>query len=118
MTDLSSPGITGVGSARVHTGFHFAYNAVANDVIAAVQSQISSRPSYTIVVTGMSMIYQIFCNDIMQLIRITIRALARRCGCINGRAIAQVRSPMQTSSFTHTVRPSDLHILAKDVVEQ
>ncbi|KAJ2930259.1 hypothetical protein H1R20_g6800, partial [Candolleomyces eurysporus] len=55
MTDLNSPGVTGVGSSRVHTGFHFAYNAVANDVITAVRGQLSSRPSYTVVVTGHSL---------------------------------------------------------------
>ncbi|KAF5338462.1 hypothetical protein D9611_013235 [Ephemerocybe angulata] len=55
MSPLQSPGITGVGDSYVHTGFLNAYNVVANDVVAAVKSQLASKPSYTVVVTGHSL---------------------------------------------------------------
>ncbi|KAG2016286.1 lipase [Coprinopsis cinerea AmutBmut pab1-1] len=55
MVPLKSTGITNVGDAHVHTGFQFAYNVVADDVISTVRNQYNSRSGYTIVVTGHSL---------------------------------------------------------------
>ncbi|KAG5640606.1 hypothetical protein DXG03_007951 [Asterophora parasitica] len=55
MTPLRSVGITNVGDAYVHTGFLFAYNVVANDVLSIVKGQVSAYPGYTVVVTGHSL---------------------------------------------------------------
>ncbi|KAG5636517.1 hypothetical protein H0H81_007743 [Sphagnurus paluster] len=52
LTPLKSAGITDVGSARVHTGFLFAYNVVANDVLNLVKGQLTAHPDYSLVVTG------------------------------------------------------------------
>lgn len=55
MTPLKSTGIAAVGDAYVHTGFLFAYNVVANDVLSIVKGQVAAYPGYTVVVTGHSL---------------------------------------------------------------
>ncbi|TFK19316.1 lipase [Coprinopsis marcescibilis] len=52
---LNTPGVTNNVKASVHTGFQFAYNAVASDVVSAVKSQVSANSAYTVVVTGHSL---------------------------------------------------------------
>ncbi|RDB16774.1 putative feruloyl esterase A [Hypsizygus marmoreus] len=55
MTPLKSTGITAVGDSYVHSGFLFAYNVVATDVLRIVKSQVAANPGYTVVVTGHSL---------------------------------------------------------------
>ncbi|KAJ3500410.1 hypothetical protein NMY22_g19269 [Coprinellus aureogranulatus] len=55
LTPLKSVGIADVGSAQVHTGFLEAYNYVASEVLSVVKSQLSSNPSYSVIVTGHSL---------------------------------------------------------------
>ncbi|KAG5653045.1 hypothetical protein H0H81_002562 [Sphagnurus paluster] len=52
LTPLKSAGITDAGSARVHAGFLFAYNVVANDLLNLVKGQATAYPGYSLVVTG------------------------------------------------------------------
>ncbi|KAF9556708.1 alpha/beta-hydrolase [Agrocybe pediades] len=55
MQPLKSTGLTSVGDSKVHTGFQFAYNVVADTVLKEVKAQISSYPSYKVVVAGHSL---------------------------------------------------------------
>jgi len=55
LTPLDIPDVTGVGEARVHTGFQKAYNAVANEVLALVEQQLDENPTFRVVVTGHSL---------------------------------------------------------------
>lgn len=52
LTPLSTPGVSNVGSAHVHTGFQKAYNFVTDEVQSLMKSQIDAYPSYKLVVTG------------------------------------------------------------------
>ncbi|KAJ6611121.1 Alpha/Beta hydrolase protein [Mycena sp. CBHHK59/15] len=42
-------------NSHVHAGFLAAYNSVADDVLATVQSQVANYPDYSTVVTGHSL---------------------------------------------------------------
>ncbi|KAG5653046.1 hypothetical protein H0H81_002563 [Sphagnurus paluster] len=55
LTPLKSTGINAVGDAHVHSGFLFAYNIVANDVLSIVKGQVAAYPNYSLVVTGHSL---------------------------------------------------------------
>ncbi|KAF5386020.1 hypothetical protein D9615_002529 [Tricholomella constricta] len=55
MSPLKSTGISNVGDAYVHTGFQYAYNVVANEVLAAVKGQLAAYPGYSVVTTGHSL---------------------------------------------------------------
>lgn len=44
-----------MGGVQVHFGFLTAYNSVATTVISAVQTQLASYPSYTIISLGHSL---------------------------------------------------------------
>jgi len=55
LVPLESPGMSGVGHARVHVGFLTAYNSVASHVISAMRSQLAAHPDYSVVVTGHSL---------------------------------------------------------------
>lgn len=57
LADYTSPGVPGslVGGVQVHYGFLTAYNSVAATVISAVQAQLVSYPSYTIISLGHSL---------------------------------------------------------------
>ncbi|KAF5387859.1 hypothetical protein D9615_000166 [Tricholomella constricta] len=50
-----SPGVSAPSGTLVHFGFLTAWNSVASDVIATVQSQLASHAGYTIVTTGHSL---------------------------------------------------------------
>ncbi|PPQ63693.1 hypothetical protein CVT24_004578 [Panaeolus cyanescens] len=52
---LSSTGLTGIKNEKVHSGFQFAYNVVADTVLKTVRSESAKYPSYRIVVTGHSL---------------------------------------------------------------
>ncbi|KAJ3505829.1 hypothetical protein NLJ89_g7212 [Agrocybe chaxingu] len=55
MRPLVSTGLTGVGDSYVHTGFLYAYNVVASDVLRIIKDQAAKYPSYTIISTGHSL---------------------------------------------------------------
>jgi putative lipase involved disintegration of autophagic bodies len=52
MTYLNTTGVVDVGDSKVHTGFLFAYNVVASNVLNTILAQVANYPSYKIVVTG------------------------------------------------------------------
>jgi surfactin synthase thioesterase subunit len=52
---LQSPELKDVGDAYVHAGFLEAYNSVALEVLHVIQTQLTLRPSYNIIVTGHSL---------------------------------------------------------------
>lgn len=52
MKPLKSVGITDIGDAHVHTGFLFAYNVVADNVLSIVKGELAAHPTYSVVITG------------------------------------------------------------------
>ncbi|KAH6897607.1 lipase [Coprinopsis sp. MPI-PUGE-AT-0042] len=52
---LETVGVTAIGGAEAHTGFQFAYNAVADEVLDTVRKEMAARPDFKIVVTGHSL---------------------------------------------------------------
>jgi len=52
---LETVGVAAIGGAEAHTGFQFAYNAVAGEVLDTVRKEMAARPDYKIVVTGHSL---------------------------------------------------------------
>jgi predicted lipase len=54
MSPLQAAGVDDVGDSYVHAGFLAAYNAVAYTVLAIIEAQVASYPSYKIVVVGHS----------------------------------------------------------------
>ncbi|KAF9050098.1 Alpha/Beta hydrolase protein [Panaeolus papilionaceus] len=55
MKPLSSTGLTNIKNEKVHSGFQFAYNVVADTVLKHAKTQSARYPSYRIVVTGHSL---------------------------------------------------------------
>lgn len=55
MKPLSSTGLTNIKNEKVHSGFQFAYNVVADTVLKHAKAQSARYPSYRIVVTGHSL---------------------------------------------------------------
>ena len=55
MVSFESQGVTNTNNSKVHSGFLSAFNSVASDVLAAVSSELTAYPNYTLISTGHSL---------------------------------------------------------------